>query len=281
MKFTNEQNIFIKRGGERHARLIRVAERAVKTKDGKATYIYSPPGLGKTHSMNAALSKAKVTYYNVNGNMAMFGFGVELAIINYLDRKSKRIIVNVNDCDELFKNEATINIVKNMIDDEKVYRYTKSMSTHIANLDTFAQDAVKFHQDPQRVGFTVPLDRFIFVITSNFQLPNDDEVLYANKTHRASAPIMAHKNAIRSRCHTNDFKMDLRTQWGWVVNVVLDPKFIPKISKTKKVEILKWMYDNLDNLTERSIRTAQKMAEIMIENPKTYKIDWTIDFIKS
>jgi hypothetical protein len=40
------------------------------------------------------------------------------------------------------------------------------------------------------------------------------------------------------------------------------------------------MYNNWDNMTERSIRTAEKMADIMVEDPTGYRDSWEIDFLK-
>jgi Cdc6-like AAA superfamily ATPase len=45
-------------------------------------YIYSPPGLGKTHTVNEFLKKSELTYFVVSGNTSMFAFGIQLAVIN-------------------------------------------------------------------------------------------------------------------------------------------------------------------------------------------------------
>ena len=40
------------------------------------------------------------------------------------------------------------------------------------------------------------------------------------------------------------------------------------------------MFSNWDNMNERSIRTVEKMAETMIEDPTGYKDSWEIDYLK-
>ena len=53
-----------------------------------------------------------------------------------------------------------------------------------------------------------------------------------------------------------------------------------KITKDEKTIILVFLWDNWNNLTERSIRLVEKMAIIKQEYPDTYKMVWDIDFLK-
>jgi hypothetical protein len=93
---------------------------------------------------------------------------------------------------------------------------------------------------------------------------------------------MGHRNAIRSRCQTNDFDLDWEEQWGWIADVVLNEGCLDSKLDTEeeKMLLLDWMYNNWDTMTERSIRTAEKMADIMVEDPTGYRDTWEIDFLK-
>jgi hypothetical protein len=95
------------------------------------------------------------------------------------------------------------------------------------------------------------------------------------------ATLMGHRNAIRSRCQTNDFDLSWDEQWGWIADVVLNTNVISENVETEdeKKLLLDWMYNNWDNMTERSIRTAEKMAEAMEDDPTGYRDDWEIDFL--
>jgi len=269
----------IERGKVKRARLLKIAKRAVKQKAARPTYIYSPPGLGKTFTVEEAIKTTKTTHYKVDGSVSMFAFGVQLATIAYAD-KSKHIIVNVDDCDEILKNEQNINILKNMLEGGKRYTYNKSMTSQMSNLKDIQRDAIDNFSEPDLLGFSVPVERFNFIFTSNLQLPFDDEVEEANLKGRAKATLLGHRNAIRSRCQTNDFNMKWDVQWGWVADVVLNTKLLKHITKKEKNILLDWMYCNWDEMTERSIRTAEKMASAMVDDPTGYISDWEIDFLK-
>ena len=49
----------------------------------------------------------------------------------------------------------------------------------------------------------------------------------------------------------------------------------------QKIFLLQWMWTNWNNMTETSIRTAQKMADILVDEGETGIQDaWEIDFLK-
>ena len=52
--------------------------------------------------------------------------------------------------------------------------------------------------------------------------------------------------------------------WGWIADVTLNEDCV-ELSFEDKMILLDWMYNNWDNMKERSIRTVEKMAETMIE----------------
>lgn len=279
MKFTVNQKIALELGAKKRKRLVKVAVTATESATSRPTYIYSPAGLGKTFTVNEAIKKSKVAHFNISGNISMFAFGVQLATIAYMDKKSKRIVINIDDCDEILKNEQNINILKNMLEGARTYTYSKSMSSQFANMSKIQCNAIEYYSKPEKLGFSVPVDRFVFVFTSNMQLPFDDEVLLAQEKGQSKAAIMGHKNAIRSRCQTNDFKLAWNEQWGWIADVVLNTDAI-NLTESEKVILLDWMYCNWDDMTERSIRTAEKMTASIIDNPTAYIEDWEIDFLK-
>ena len=49
--------------------------------------------------------------------------------------------------------------------------------------------------------------------------------------------------------------------------------------ETKHI-ILDWVWKNWESLTERSIRTLEKMAETLCEEPDDYEMAWEIDYLK-
>ena len=129
------------------------------------------------------------------------------------------------------------------------------------------------------MGFEVPTGNFIFIFTSNFKLPTDDDVKIAREKGLQKAVLLGHLNAIKSRCKPADFDLNDNEMWGWIADVTLNEDCV-LLSKEDKMVLLDWMFSNWDNMNERSIRTVEKMAETMIEDPTGYRDSWEIDYLK-
>ena len=132
------------------------------------------------------------------------------------------------------------------------------------------------------MGFQVPTGSMSFLIVSNIQLPTDDEVRKAREKSKSKSSLLAHKNAIRSRCMVQDFSLSNAELWGWIADVVLNTPCLDELelSVDQKQSILDFIWDNWESLTERSIRLIEKMAIIMQEYPDTFLSVWEIDFLK-
>ena len=276
-------NIALDKGKAQRKRLVHVVRKAVKSSPTAAyphTYIYSPPGLGKTYTVNESLKEAGVPFFELSGAVSMFAFGVSLAVINFMAPKGQKIIISVDDCDGILKNEENINIMKNVLSGKRIFAYEKSLQSQIANLTGIQQDAINFHSSDERMGFTVPTDNMIFIFTSNFRLPDDDEVKDAREKGGSKNVLKVHRNAIRSRCKTMDFDLDKSEHLGWMADVMLTENLNSFLDEEKKEIILNWVWDNWVSMTERSIRTLEKMAETMSEEPDDYEMSWEIDLLK-
>lgn len=285
IKFSTKQHQAMANGALKRQRLKKIAQKASNPKtsaDYPHTYIFSPPGLGKTHTVNESIAQTGVPFQEVSGNISMFAFGVSLAVIDELYPKGQRVVINVDDCDEILKNETNCNIMKNVLAGSKTYKYEKSLQSQLKNMTDIQQQAIESHSSPDKMGFEVPCERFVFIFTSNFKLPTDDEVREAREKGLQKAVLMGHRNAIRSRCQTNDFDLSWEEQWGWISDVILNEDCVDNKLSTvdEKMLLLDWMYNNWDQMTERSIRTAEKMADIMLEDPTGYRDSWEIDFLK-
>lgn len=272
----------IKKGQLVRRRLNQVVKRAVTGATDAVyphTYIYSPPGLGKTYSVTKYLKENDLLYFEISGAVSLFAFGVSLATIayNYPDEK---VIISVDDCDGIFKTEENINIMKNVLSGSRTFTYQKSMQSLIGNLSDVQQDAINHFASNERLGFQIPCSNFIFIFTSNFRLPNDDEVTAAREKGGNANVRKVHLNAIRSRCKTMDFDLDKDQHFGWMGDVLMNETLVPEVSYEHKLEMLEWLYNNWSNMTERSIRTLEKMAQSIIDEPEDYKMVWELDYLK-
>ena len=282
IQFSRTQKQAIDNGRAKRNRLKKLAEKAAKSSIVASyphTYIFSPPGLGKTFTVNKALTESKVKHFTISGNISMFSFGISLAVINHTNKSKKPIVIVVDDCDEILKNSQNINIMKNVLSGNKVYSYEKSLQSQWNNLSELQQEAIEAHSSPMRMGFEVPTDNMIFIFTSNFKLPTDDDVKVAREKGQQKAILLGHLNAIKSRCKPADFDLDSEEMWGWIADTILTEDCLD-IEKEDKLILLDWMYNNWEDMNERSIRTAEKMAETMIDDPTGYRDSWEIDYLK-
>jgi hypothetical protein len=276
-------NIAIEKGKAQRKRLVHIVKKTVKSSPTAAyphTYIYSPPGLGKTYTVNEALKESGVNFVELSGAVSMFAFGLALSVFNYMAPKGTKIIISVDDCDGILKNEENINIMKNVLSGKRMFSYEKNLQSNIASLTGVQKDAYDFHTTDERMGFSVPTDNMIFIFTSNFRLPDDDEVKEARERGGMRNVLKVHRNAIRSRCRTMDFDLDKSEHFGWMADVMLNEDLSPSLTSENKQIVLNWVWDNWDSLTERSIRTLEKMAETMCEEPDDYEMSWEIDLLK-
>lgn len=281
LQFSTRQKQAIENGGAKRLHLKQKAFEAA-TGDLNAayphTYIYSIPGLGKTYEVTKILRDQKVDHYVISGNISMFAFGVNLAVLAYKNRSKKRFVVVVDDCDEIFKNAENINIMKNILGGLKEFAYSKSMQAFYPNLSDIQKEAIDCYADEATIGFKVPTKNMIFVFTSNIKLPNAAELKKVQSLNTPKAKNIRHLHAIKDRCKPADFDLTPDEHWGWIAHGVLNDNVI-KVSKEKKFIILEWMHTNWDKLSESSMRTVQKMADTMKQFPDFYKDQWIMDFL--
>ena len=275
----------LEKGKLNRERLKQLVERISLPKEGVKfphIYIFSPPGLGKTFTVTNYLNESGIRYIKVSGNVSMFAFGIQLAVINFYNPLKEKIVVFVDDCDELFKSEVNCNTMKNVLDGTKVFTYEKSLSSQWNHLSDTQREAITFSQEEGRMGFTVPTDDLVFVFTSNFKLPVDDEVNVARGKGQTKSVLLAHRNAIRSRCTVADFDLTREEHWGWIADVVLNTNCLDTLEITDwdKQIILDFLWNNWSDLTERSVRLIEKMSATMREFPDKFKVLWELDYIK-
>ncbi len=239
-------------------------------------YIYSIPGLGKTHTINKAMSERGVNHVTISGNVSMFAFGVQLALINFL-KPNELTIVSVDDCNEILKDTSNINIIKNILENPKKFHYQKHLGGLISQLDELQQQAIESHIVEGTTGFVVPTNNMMFVFTANERLPYDDEV-----NGQKVRDKMIHLNAIRNRCRVYDFILEDDTQWGWIADVVLNTEAMndTTISEDGKVRVCEFMYNNWDSMKTKSIRTAKMLCEDFVRYGNDAEFVWESEYLK-
>jgi hypothetical protein len=272
--FIDELMDYIKEGQIQRDRFQVLTEEIIKSSindNYPHLYIQSPAGLGKTYAIENGFKKNKIPFYKISGSLSMFKFGVKLATIVMTLKKNETAFIYIDDCNELLKNEENINIMKNILRDEKTYSYQKNMRNLMGGLDPLETSAVEKFIKPGG-GFVVPTHNLVFIITSNTKLPNTDEV----RTNKDK-----HLNAIRDRVNVKDFSMKPTTMWGYITDIILKSTIISKeVPQSIRIEACQFFYDNWASLNNRSIREVERMLQAYQKHPKQYKMIWETEFKK-
>jgi ATPase family associated with various cellular activities (AAA) len=246
-------------------------------------YVYGPAGIGKTFLVKKQLDESGINYNLVTGANSIFTLGVFLAVLQYANPERAKRYIFVDDCDEILKSESNCNIMKNVLFGEKKFVYEKSMNSLLPALTEVQRSAILNFSSDDKMGYSVPTDNLVFIFTSNFKLACDDEVQEAREKGRSKAVLMSHHNAIRSRVKCADFDLSDAEKWGWAADVVLNTPCLGSLNLTyeERKQILDFNWNNWDRLKERSIRSIEKIAVALIENPEDYEDVWAIDFLKN
>jgi hypothetical protein len=279
MKFSTNQQQFIHQGKIAREALRDAVSDACQSDVHSARphhYFHSIAGYGKTFTIKQGLENSNTPYRIISGNVSMFAFGISLAVIHYQMKRSKvdrPMIIVVDDCDTILSGHNNLNIIKNILEGERTYKYEKSMAASMASLNSLQVAAIKFCVSDQNMGFTVDCNNMIFIFASNKKLPTKAEV-----EKRPNAETQ-HAHAIRSRCHYQSFDYNWERMWGWIADVTLNTNVVEFLNADQKMILLDWVFNNWKYMSETSIRTVEKMAEIMVKKPDTYKDMWELSYL--
>lgn len=285
LSFTNNQDLAIHKGQQKRKRLKRTTQKAAESTLGSKKnhyYIYGPSGIGKTYNMEKELEASGVINYTISGNVSMWAFAVQLACVK-AQHPNEKVVILVDDCDELLKDGKSANQLKETLAEGR-FTYNKQPQMHMLTSD-FQKACVEQFMKDANLGFSIPIENFTFVITSNFQLPYDstpEEMLRKNgdvMTPRIG--YLKHLTAIRGRMMVKDISLTWEEKWGNIADVLMNDNGCPELNEQQKIFLLQWMWTNWNDMTETSIRTAEKMADILIdEGEEGIQDAWEIDFLK-
>ena len=303
--FTSKQNSYIVEGKKQRRALIaatiEAAKRALEENELRGefkidTILSGSTGIGKTYNIMKAFKDIKVSPVVIQGNQSMFDFATMLMLQHYkfqLEKKKnpnlKKLIVIADDCDSFFKNDETLNILKGMTGkgDSRKLQYNKAIQEHMMTPEMLAiLDDYRFSSG--KLGFEVPCDDIVFVLTTNFTLPTEkqakDYIAKNGPTSRANR--LNHLAAIRRRFNTKDFMLNKFENWGWIAEVTLNDGLVDDVllgphSEFQKYMILDWVLQNWDNMTESNLDTIRDLALKIVQYPFEYRDVWEADYIIS
>ncbi len=224
--------------------------KAVKRGDVRAMIVSGPPGVGKSHNVEAVLQKdglfdtlgeRKPRFEIVKGAMSSIGLYSKL----YEFSDSKNVLV-FDDCDDILQEELSLNILKGA-------------------LDSGAKRFISWNTDSRILRSEGIPDRFEFKGAAIF-------ITNIKFEHVRSKKLRSHLDALESRCHYMDLEMDTqREKMLWIHNIVqkgmLDRyEFEPAVT----AEVLEFISKNKDKLRELSLRMVLKIADLRKAFPKSW-----------
>ena len=225
--------------------------KAVKRGDVRAMIVSGPPGVGKSHNVEAVLQKdgifdtlgeRKPKFEVVKGAMSSIGLYKKL----YEFSDSKHVLV-FDDCDDILQDELSLNILKGALD---------SGSRRYISWNTDSR-ILRSEGIPDRFEFK---GAAVFITNIKFE-------------HVRSKKLRSHLDALESRCHYMDLEMDTqREKMLWIHNIVENHGMLDRyeFEDAVRAEVLEFINSNKDRLRELSLRMVLKISDLRKAFPKSW-----------
>ena len=224
--------------------------KAVKKGDVRAMIVSGPPGVGKSHGVEEVLERYKTLenlgapkkFDVIKGAMSPIGLYCKL----YKNADAGNVVV-FDDCDSIFNDELSLNILKAALDSKK------KRKIHW-NTDSFK---LRNEGVPDSFEFKASA---IFITNLKFQ-------------DVKSKKLKSHLEALESRCHYMDLTIDSeRDKMLRIRQVVRDGMLNEyKLEDEVKDEIIDFCDLNKKRLRELSLRTVLKVADLAVAFPDRWE----------
>ena len=265
-------------GGAHRQRLRDAIQRAIAKTSRRDFYIFSPPGLGKSYTVDDEFSKHNITPITIKGNTSLFGFVVDMAVVVSNRNPKDHIFLFLDDCDNLLGHKDSVNTLKIALANS-VLNYNKALTAQYNQLNEDQQHAIDQFKVDGRNGIEIPLDNMTIIWCSNYKLADSQDVAKCQK-HTTKWQKFTDEEALRRRLNARDYDVEGNTKWGWIADCVLNetPPALRSASRQQLEHIVVWMFDHWNVLKEHNISFAEKLYEEMIINPDEYTSNWEYDY---
>ena len=223
--------------------------KAVKKGSVRAMIVSGPPGVGKSHGVEEVLDRYATmefmggakTHEVIKG--AMSPIGLYCKLFNMADKGK---VVVFDDCDSIFQDDLSLNILKAALDSKK------NRWIHW-NTDSF-----KLRNEG------VP-DKFKFEASAIF--------ITNMKFDKVKGKLREHLEALESRCHYMDLTIDSDKDKVLRIKQVVQDGMLDdrKLSDVVKLDIMDFVEINKSKLRELSLRTVLKVADLAEAFPNKWE----------
>jgi hypothetical protein len=224
--------------------------RATKKGDVRAMIVSGPPGVGKSfgvekvlgkHDLIATLGDRPARYETVKGAMSAIGLYVKL--FKYADKDN---VIVFDDCDSIFTDELSLNILKAALDSKKTRRIHW-------NTDSF-----KLRNEG---------------VPDSFEFKGSAIFITNLKFDKAKGKIREHLMALESRCHYVDLTIDTDREKMLRIKQITGDGMLAefKFSEETVQDIVDFVDINKNRLRELSLRTVLKVADLVKAFPNKWE----------
>ena len=223
--------------------------KAVKKGNVRAMIVSGPPGVGKSHGVEEVLDRyammetlgAGKTHEVIKGAMSPIGLYCKL-----FKMADKGKVVVFDDCDSIFQDDLSLNILKAALDSKK------NRWIHW-NTDSF-----KLRNEG------VP-DKFKFEASAIF--------ITNLKFDKVKGKLREHLEALESRCHYMDLTIDSDKDKVLRIKQVVQDGMLDdrELSEELKSDIMEFVEMNKGRLRELSLRTVLKVADLAAAFPDKWE----------
>ena len=225
--------------------------KATKRGDVRAMIVSGPPGVGKSHGVEKVLGKHELIaqlgdrpakYEVVKG--AMSAIGLYCKLYKHADKDN---VLVFDDCDSVFSDELSLNILKAALDSKKNRKICW-------NTDSFK---LRNEGVPDSFNFA---GSAIFITNIKF-----DNV--------KSKKMRDHLEALESRCHYIDLTIDTDREKMLRIKQITKDGMLDDYALGEHVvdEIVDYMESNKTKLRELSLRTVLKIADLAKAFPSKWE----------
>ena len=276
----SKHELLIGNGQLHRQQLKQSIKRAINKQSKRDFYIYSPPGLGKTHTTEQEFAKQGITPVTIEGNTSLWGFVVDMAMIMMLRDPAQHIYLFIDDCDNLLLHKDSVNTLKIALN-KGLLKYNKQLMAQYAMLDDDQKAAIDMHRVAGRNAVEIPLTNMTIIWCSNYRLADQQDLNAIKDTSSTKYMKAIDELALRRRLNGRDYDMPQPEMWGWIADCILNetPPSMQNATLFEKERVLLFMYDNIDKLKELNISFAEKLYEEMVIDPDSYDTAWEYDYL--
>ena len=223
--------------------------KAVKKGDVRAMIVSGPPGVGKSHGVEEVLDRYALMESLGAGKQHEVIKGATSAIGLYcklFKMADKGKVVVFDDCDSIFADELSLNILKAALDSKK-NRYIHWNTDSFKLRNEGVPDSFKFEASA------------IFITNLKFD--------------KVKGKLREHLEALESRCHYMDLTIDSDKDKILRIKQVVQDGMLDKykLADEVKEEIMDFIDVNKNKLRELSLRTVLKVADLAVSFPDRWE----------